>query len=274
MLCKTCRSQPYTAALVTGASSGIGEAFARRLPPETDLILTGRDAEALGALAAELLRDGRRIEVVQADLATDDGADKVIEAGDAFGIDLLINNAGLGRFGAHLSNPAEAEAMTVRVNAEATTRLCRGLLPGMLARARSTGQRAGLVNMASTIAFAPVPQFAVYAASKAYVVSYTEALQAELGREPVDILLACPGSVATAFGARAGYAGGRLPGAITAEVVADKTLAALGRQSVVFTDRLSETGLGPVTALRGLGAKGVAAGLGVFQSLQAMRRRA
>ncbi len=274
MLCSKRGGRTWRAALVTGASSGIGAALARALPPETDLVLSGRDAEALGDLAAGLARDDRRIEVVPADLATDAGCARVIAAADAFGIDLLVNNAGLGRFGPHLDNPAEAEAMTVRVNAEATTRLCRGLLPGMLARARAERSRAGLVNMASTVAFAPVPQFAVYAASKAYVVSYTEALQAELAREPVDILLACPGSVATSFGSRAGYAGGRLPGAIPAESVAAKTLAALGRQPVVFTDIVSEAGLGPVTALRGLGAKGIATGLGVFQSLQALRRRA
>ncbi len=274
MRCSKRGGRTYTAALVTGASSGIGDAFARALPDETDLVLTGRDREALGALATELMRDGRRIEVVQADLATEAGAAEVIEAADAFGIDLLINNAGLGRFGSHLANPAEAEALTVRVNAEATTRLCRGLLPGMLARARSARSRAGLVNIASTVAFAPVPQFAVYAASKAYVVSYTEALQAELAREPVDIVLALPGSVATAFGERAGYRGGSLPGAIKPEKVAERTLAGLGRQPVVFTDCLSGTGLGPVTTLRGIGAKGLAAGLGVFQSLQSMRRRA
>ena len=272
MICTKRGSRTYAAALVTGASSGIGQAFARALPPATDLVLSGRNAEALGALATELMREGRRIEVVQADLATDDGCAAVIEAADRFAIDLLINNAGLGRFGPHLTNPAEAEALTVRVNAEATTRLCRGLLPGMLARARAADRRAGAVNLASTVAFAPVPQFAVYAASKAYVVSYTEALQAELAREPLDLLLAMPGSVATRFGERAGYRGGRLPGAITPEAVAQKTLAALGRQKVVYTDCLSEKGLGPVSGLRGLGALGLATGLGVFQSLQSMRR--
>ncbi len=272
MLCKPSGPRTYAAALVTGASSGIGTAFARALPPETDLVLTGRDGEALSGLAAELTREGRRIEVVQADLSTDAGPAAVIEAADAFGIDLLINNAGLGRFGPHLANPAEAEALTVRVNAEAMTRLCRGLIPGMLARAKADRRRAGVVNMASTVAFAPVPQFAVYAASKAYVVSYTEALQAELAREPVDLLLALPGSVATAFGERAGYRGRRLPGAITPETVAAKTLAALGRKQVVYTDCLSERGLGPVTGLRSLGATGIAAGLGVFQRLQTMRR--
>lgn len=272
MLCKRHGSRTYRAALVTGASSGIGAAFAAALPAETDLLLTGRDSEALGALAAALMRDGRRIEILQADLATDAGCEQVIEAADAFGIDLLINNAGLGRFGPHLTNPAAAEAMTVRVNAEATTRLCRGLLPGMLARAKDAGSRAGAVNLATTLAFAPVPQFAVYAASKAYVVSYTEALQAELAAEPLDLLLAMPGSVETAFGERAGYSGGRLPGAITPETVATKVLAALGRQKVVYTDCLSETGLAPLTGLRGLGALGIATGLGVFQRLQTMRR--
>jgi short-subunit dehydrogenase len=272
MLCKKSGARTYAAALVTGASSGIGTAFARALPPETDLVLTGRDGEALSGLAAELMHEGRRIEVVQADLATDTGPAAVIEAADAFGIDLLINNAGLGRFGPHLTNPAEAEALTVRVNAEATTRLCRGLLPGMLARAKADRRRAGVVNMASTVAFAPVPQFAVYAASKAFVVSYTEALQAELAREPVDLLLALPGSVATSFGQRAGYQGGRLPGVITPETVVGKVLGAIGRQKVVYTDFLSEKGLGPVSGLRGLGAMGIATGLGVFERLQTLRR--
>jgi short-subunit dehydrogenase len=176
-------------------------------------LLTGRNAEALGSLAAELIRDERRIEVVPADLSSESGPAEVVQAAESFGIDLLINNAGLGRFGPHLDNPAEAEAMTVRVNVESTTRLCREILPGLLERARASGERAGVINMASTVAFAPVPQFAVYAASKAYVVSYTEALQAELAREPIDLLLACPGSVSTAFGDRAGYRGNRIQGA-------------------------------------------------------------
>ena len=272
MHCRKRGTRPYRAALITGASSGIGTAFARALPLETDLILTGRDAEALGSLATELAREGRRIEVLPADLAADSGPDQVIEAAESFGIDLLINNAGLGRFGRHLDNPAEAEAMTVRVNVEVMTRLCRELLPGLLDRARAEGERAGLVNMASTVAFAPVPQFAVYAASKAYVVSYTEALQAELAREPIDLLLVLPGSVSTAFGDRAGYQGGRIPGAIPPETVASKTLAALGRQRVVFTDRLSEAGLGPFATLRGLGARGVATGIGLAQAVQGLRR--
>lgn len=272
MLCRKRGGRTYRAALITGASSGIGTAFARALPPETDLLLTGRNAEALGSLAAELIRDERRIEVVPADLASESGPDEVVQAAESFGIDLLINNAGLGRFGPHLDNPAEAEAMTVRVNVEAMTRLCRELLPGLLERARASGERAGVINMASTVAFAPVPQFAVYAASKAYVVSYTEALQAELAREPIDLLLACPGSVSTAFGDRAGYRGNRIPGAIEPETVASKALAALGRQRVVFTDRLSEAGLSPFTTLRGLGARGVATGLGVARSLQGLRR--
>lgn len=272
MLCRKRDGRAYRAALVTGASSGIGSAFARALPSETDLLLTGRDAEALGGLAGELASDERRVEILEADLATDSGPDAVIAAAESFGIDLLINNAGLGRFGKHLDNPPEAEATTLRVNVEAMTRLCRGLVPGLIERAQAASERAGLINMSSTLAFAPVPQFAVYAASKAYVVSYTEALQAELAREPIDLLLALPGSVSTSFGDRAGYQGGRIPGAIEPETVARKALAALGRQRVVFTDRLSEAGLGPYATLRGLGARGVATGLGLAQAVQGLRR--
>jgi short-subunit dehydrogenase len=271
MLCNRRGARTYKAALITGASSGIGRALARALPEHVDLVLTGRDAEALGEIASELMREGRRIEVVPVDLALDGGPAQVIDAADNFGIDLLINNAGLGRFGPHLQNPAEAEATTVRVNAEAVVRLCRGLLPGLIARANADGERAGVINMASTFAFAPIPQFAVYSASKAFIVSYTEALQAELAREPIDLLLACPGSVATEFGDRAGYRGGRLAGAADPEEVAEKVLGALGRQRVVFTDRLSEAGLGPLSMLRGLGARGVATGLDVFRSLGSLR---
>jgi len=274
MRCPRHERRAYAAALVTGATGGIGRAIARALPAETDLLLSGRDAAALAELSSELAGDGRRVATVTADLASDDGVAAVIEAADAFAIDLLVNNAGLGRYGRHLANPAEAEAATVRVNAEGLTRLCRGLLPGMLGRARHQSGRAGLVNLASTAGFGPVPRLAVYAASKAFVISYTEALQAELARQPVDILLACPGAVATSFGARAGFEGGRLPGAIAPETAASRILQALGRQPVVFTDCLSTTGFGPITALRGLGARGLAAGLDVMAGLGSLRRRA
>lgn len=274
MRCRRHDRPVHEKALVTGATSGIGRALAQALPDETDLLLTGRDAAALAALAGELAREGRRVETLAADLASPDGIAAVIEAADGFAIDLLINNAGLGRYGRHLDNPAEAEAITVRVNAEALTRLTRGLLPGMLGRARQQKARAGLINIASTAAFGPVPKLAVYAASKAFVVSYTEALQAELAHEPVDILLACPGAVATEFGERAGFQGGRLPGAIAPETAASRILAGLGRRHVVFTDHLSTTGFGPIASLRAIGARGLATGMGVFDRLDGLRRRA
>lgn len=273
MLCRRSHPSVYKAALITGATSGIGRALARVMPLGTGLLLTGRDATVLAELAGELAHEGRHIETLVADLAHTDDVASVIEAADGFAVDLLINNAGLGRFGRHLDNAAEAEALTVRVNAEAVVRLCRALLPGMIGRARTAGSRAGLVNLASTAAFAPVPRLAVYAASKAFVVSYTEALQAELAREPIDILLACPGAVATAFGERAGFQGGRLPGAISPEKAASRIIEALGRRSVVYTDCLSEKGFAPVTALRGMGAKGLAVGMDLMGGLDALRRR-
>jgi uncharacterized protein len=218
------------------------------------------------------MRDGRGSRWSRPTSPTDAGCATVIEAADAFGIDLLINNAGLGRFGPHLANPAEAEAMTVRVNAEATTRLCRGLFPGMLARARTDRRRAGARQHGEHRGLRPGAAIRRLCGEQGLCRElyrgFAGRARPRAARSPAGL----PGSVATAFGERAGYRGGRLPGAITPEAVAQRSLAALGRQKVVYTDCLSEKGLGPVTGLRGLGAMGLATGLGVFQSLQAMRR--
>jgi len=273
MICRRNRRGTPKSALITGASSGIGAAFARALPAATDLLLVARDKDALEALRAELEKPGRRVEILAADLATAEGRQAVIGAGDAFALDLLVNNAGSGRFGRFLDNDAAGEAQTVEVNVAAPTLLARHLLPGMIARARSEGGRAGLVNLASTAAFLPVPDFAVYAASKAYSLSLSEALAAELSGEPVDVLCVCPGATRTAFGARAGYRGGSLPGAIDPARVARRSLEALGRQRVVFTDLPSGVLLTQISALRELMARSLGLGTGLLRSFSAQRAK-
>ena len=106
----------HRCALITGATYGIGKAFAEALPVTTNLVLTGRTEAKLAALKESLAHIGRRIEIVPADLATQEGRDWVIAAADAAGIDLLVNNAGLGHFGSLIENPPEAEREMTEVN--------------------------------------------------------------------------------------------------------------------------------------------------------------
>jgi short-subunit dehydrogenase len=222
----------HRCALVTGATSGIGAAFAAALPAATGLVLTGRDAARLEALRAELDQDGRPVETVLADLATDAGRRAVIERAEASTIDLFVCNAGLGQLGRLVDNPPEREREMVEVNVVAPVVLTRALLPGMIARARAERRRAGLIVVASTAGFMTLPYFATYAASKAFDLHFAEALAAELAAEPVDVLALCPGTTKTAFGDRAGLPSNLYDRADTARRVAREGLAALGRRSV------------------------------------------
>ncbi len=224
----------YRRALVTGASSGIGEAFARALPDATDLLLTGRNAEALVHLAGELARPGRGVESIAADLSTDAGLDAVADTAAAADIDLLLCNAGQGPFGDFLVAEEAALRDTVSVNVLAPTVLLRRLVPGMLERARASGGRAGVIVTSSEVGFFPVPRLATYAASKAFDLSLTEALAAELTGEPVDVLALCPTATRSGFAARSGF-GRDLPGAQSPAHVARSALRALGRGQRTLT---------------------------------------
>jgi len=241
--------EPARCALITGATGGIGAAFARALPDDTSLILTGRDEDALNALADEF---GGRAQTLVADLATAEGLDAVAQAADAAGCDLLINNAGLGQYGAFLDVPFEEHRTTLRVNVEAVMALIHRMVPEMIVRAELSGRNAGLINVASSAAFFPIPTLATYAASKALVLSFTESFAAEMSGKPIDVLVSCPGAVKTEFGARAGYSGGRIPGAMAPEKVAAQSLAALGRQSTVVIGPASAAAFAPVALARSL----------------------
>jgi short-subunit dehydrogenase len=126
------RRRLYHRALVTGATSGIGAAFARELPAATALLLTGRNGERLAEMRAELERPDREVDCVQADLARLKDRDKLIARAEEFGIDLFINNAGLGPYGPVLENDADFERTAAEVNLVATADLTRRLLPGMI----------------------------------------------------------------------------------------------------------------------------------------------
>ncbi|HVO02074.1 MAG TPA: SDR family NAD(P)-dependent oxidoreductase [Candidatus Cybelea sp.] len=194
----------FRSALVTGASSGIGEAFARGLPRTTVLLLAGRDRDRLTRLAHELGSPERMVRIAAGDLATEEGRQGVISAAESAEVDLVVNNAGIGRLGKVTDNSAERESEMVLVNALAPVEICRALLPGMLRRAETSQSRAGIINVSSAAAFTPMPFFATYAASKAFLLHYTEALAEELSDKPIDVLALCPGATRTRFFERAG----------------------------------------------------------------------
>lgn len=241
--------EPARCAVITGATGGIGEAFARALPAETTLVLTGRDAGRLAVLQAEF---GPRALTVTADLATREGVAAVAEAAERAACDLLINNAGVGAYGPFLSADFETHRAALRVNVEAALELTHRVVPGMVHRADLGATRAGLINVSSSTAFFPVPTLATYAASKAMLLAFTESFAAEMADEPIDVLASCPGAVRTEFGVRAGYAGAAMPGAMSADKVARQTLAALGRQSTVVIGPLSAATFTPVALARSM----------------------
>ncbi len=186
-------------ALVTGASAGIGREFARQLGGRAaKLVLVARRKERLEELSAELL--GRypalQVEIQTTDLSQSTGVDALISwaVTQKPSIDLLINNAGLGDLGAFATaDPNRVDAM-MQVNVVALTRLTRALLPGMIEL-----KRGAILNVSSSASFLPIPNFAVYAATKAYVTSFSEALRSEVDGTGIYISALCPGPVRTEF---------------------------------------------------------------------------
>jgi short-subunit dehydrogenase len=257
-------------ALVTGATSGIGAAFARVLPEQTDLFLTGRDSQRLADLQDELAIGGRRVHTMVADLGHAEDRAALIAQAEALEIDLLINNAGLGRYGAALSNGPGAESATVEVNCVAPVALATALLPGMIERARLAGGRAGLINLSSTFAVSPVPYLATYAASKAFIQSWTEALAEELRRKPVDVLALAPGSTRSRFAERSGFMG-QLPFQSEPEEVAREGLRALGKCTVHVPGSVSRAALFPYFLPRRVASTGLGALMGAINRASGRR---
>ena len=220
-------------ALITGASGGIGEQFARALASRgADLILVARSEDKLVALADELAsRHGVRAEVIPADLSIPGAADKVVAEADSRGlrVDFLVNNAGFGTFGYLADADPSRIRDEVQLNVGALTDFTTIYLKRMADA--STG---AIVNIASNAAFQPVPSMAVYAATKAYVLSLSEALWSEGKRKGVHVLAVCPGATDTEFFDVAGD-GSAMKSRRTTEQVVDTAFSALdaGKPSVV-----------------------------------------
>jgi hypothetical protein len=200
-------------ALVTGASSGIGAAIARELAGRGHrLVLVARREERLRELAAEVEHErGGRAETIAADLAAAGERDRLAGRLDALGleVEILVNNAGFGAFGTVHGLDRERLVEMVRINCEALVDLQARLSPAMAAR-----RRGAILNVASTAAFQPLPGSACYAATKAFVLSLSEASHAELRGHGVAVTALCPGPVRTEFGEIAGVGAqeGQLPG--------------------------------------------------------------
>jgi uncharacterized protein len=229
-------------ALVTGASSGIGAAFAERLASDGyDLIVVARRQDRLASLAERLAATGAAVEALPADLTAEDGLRRVEAraAGDDRLV-LLVNNAGFGGYGFFAEVEPSVIDQLIDVHVRAVARFSRAALPGMLARGAGA-----IVNVASLLAFSatlppdPLPHRATYAGAKAFVVTFTQALAGELAGTPVRAMALCPGVVATEFH---GGRPMRLPEMRPEDVVA-AALAGLAGGEVVCVRGLETTEL-------------------------------
>lgn len=215
-----------TRSLVTGASSGIGAAFARGLAARgSDLVLVARRTDRLTALAAELeAAHGIRAEVITADLAKP-AAGRALRKTIDGDVDTVINNAGFGDHGPLVAAHPEVLERMIAVDVAALVDLTRAFLPAMVERGHGA-----IVNIASTASFQPVPLMAAYGASKAFVLSFSEAMWQETKPHGVKVLALAPGFTATEFSDVAGNAEVTVGVARSAEDVVATGLRALDRR--------------------------------------------
>lgn len=217
-------------ALITGASSGIGAAYARRLAQEGySLVLVARREDRLAALAAELTRDYTiTAEVLAADLAQAADIARVEQRIANLDLTILVNNAGFGtNKGSLLASDLNEQLDMLNLHVLATMRLCRAALPGMIAR-----KRGAIVNVSSISAFFPSPGDINYPASKAYMNTFSQALQAEVARHGIRVQALCPGFTHTEFHgtpAMTGFQKSRIPSAMwmTSGQVVEESLRGL-----------------------------------------------
>mgnify|MGYP001201352482 CR=1 FL=1 len=223
-------------ALVTGASAGIGRAFARTLAARGyDVTLSARREDRLQALATTVADDhGRSADVLVADLATDQGVAEVAArlSDPARPIDLLVNNAGFGTAGALWELDADGEEREIHVNVLAVVRLTQAALGAMVARGRG-----GVINVSSIAAYQPTPWGATYGATKAFVSSFTHAVHEELRGTGVRVMVLAPGYTHTEFHEQAGMPVDQTPELLwqSPERVVDAALRAYERGHVVCT---------------------------------------
>ncbi|TMA95996.1 MAG: SDR family oxidoreductase [Deltaproteobacteria bacterium] len=227
-------------ALVTGASSGIGAALARRIARDgRHLVLVARRTDRLEALARELEQGHNvRVHVIARDLVQPGAArDLVREVEDrGLAIDWLVNNAGFGTVGGFAGLPVARELEEIRLNVEVLVELTGRCLPAMVARGRGA-----VMNIASLGAFGPGPYMATYVATKAFVLSFSESIAVELKGTGVHVLCVCPGFTRTEFQQKAEVDVGLVPGMawMSADDVADGAVRAVGRRTVLVNGAMN-----------------------------------
>jgi short-subunit dehydrogenase len=227
-------------ALITGASAGIGWSYAEELARRGyDLILVARSAERLEELASRSrAAHGVSVTTLAEDLSVEGGAQRVIDKVDAAGlqVDLLVNNAGFGSVGGFKDLPLERELAMIRLNIGALVALTGLVLPAMLSRGRGE-----IINVSSVVASHPSPGFAVYAATKAFVTSFSTALAVELSETGVYVQALHPGSTATNFQRVAGSTKSTAgtTGQTAAEVVAESLRGLDARRPMVVSGRVN-----------------------------------
>lgn len=232
---------PHTA-LITGASAGIGYALSRCFAADHhDLILVARQQHKLEQTAEELSREFHvTTKVIVADLAQPDAPRKIFDAvqAEALSVDFLVNNAGFGLGGAFAETQLATELEMVQVNIASLVYLTKLFLPEMLAR--KSGR---IMNVASTAAFQPGPLMAVYYASKAFVLSFSEAIANELSGTGVTVTALCPGPTASEFQARANIQETRLVKSKLMGFMSAEAVATVGYQGFMRGKRLVIPGL-------------------------------
>lgn len=198
---------PHACALITGATAGLGEEYALQLAPDCHrMVLVARREELLRQLETKLRIEHPHLEVgsLAVDLTVEAERRELIDrlSGTEWAPSLLVNNAGMGDYGEFATSDWEKVRKMMDLNMTSLTHLCRGLLPEMLQAGRGA-----ILNVSSLAGQLPIPDFGVYAATKAYVTSFSEALRLEVREHGVSVLAVCPGPVHTEFGKAAGREG-------------------------------------------------------------------
>lgn len=232
-------AEAKSAVLITGASSGIGLELSRLFAGDRhDLILVARRRETLEPLARELEDKHRiRVAIIAQDLARSDAAAAVHQAAGTSGLEVgtLVNCAGVGLFGQFTATPLEAELGMIQLNVTSLVHLTKLTVPSMIAR-----RRGRILNVASTAAFLPGPGMAVYYATKAFVLSFTEAIAEELRDSGIQVTALCPGPTRSGFQDKANMHASRL---VQSGMMDAAGVAAAGYRGFLAGQRLIIPGL-------------------------------
>lgn len=223
---QTFKQQFGPVALVTGASSGIGKAFAERLAAlGLDLVLVARRVERLQQLADELsAKHGTQTTLCQIDLADVTAAQQILDATASLDIGLLVSNAGFGLKGEHAANDPQQMTEMLMVNCNTPALLTHGFIPRLRQRPLNNGTRGGIILTSSVEALIGCPYSTVYSASKAFVNNLGEGLWGELNPEGIKVLTLCPGATETEAAAKQGIDLSKMSNVMSPDQVAELTL--------------------------------------------------